>query len=146
VPTPEADVTVPPPPQQVEAFAQPFRTTEQAAAPSPQPQQRLQWIWSQYKWKIFLFLGSVIVANLLFAVTDPVTKGESVGFVIGYTLGGGMNTLLYFVPAWLALGGLVYLVARLSGTKPHFFQAVFNWWVTLAVTIPILLVGLSSLF
>jgi hypothetical protein len=150
VPTPAADVPVPPLPQQDEVIAEPSRTTEQPAAPSPQPQQRLQWIWSQYKWKIFLFLGSVIVANLLFAVTDPVTKGgslaESVGFVIGYTLGGGMNTLLYFVPAWLALGGLVYLVARLSGTKPHFFQAVFNWWVTLAVTIPILLFGLLSLF
>jgi hypothetical protein len=146
VPTPEADVPVLPLPQQDEVIAEPSRTTEQTAAPSPQPQQRPPWRWSQYKWPIFLFLGSVIVANLLFAVTDPVNKGESVGFVIGHTLAGCMSMLLYFVPAWLALGGLVYLVARLSGTKPHFFQAVFNWWVTLAVTIPILLFGLLSLF
>jgi hypothetical protein len=96
-----------------------------------------------------LFLGGVFVTSFLFTVTDPVTKSgslvESVAFVIGFTLGEFFGTLLYFVPAWLALGGLVYLVARLLGRKPRFFRAVFDWWVTLAVAIPILLAGLSSL-
>jgi hypothetical protein len=136
-------------PQQAEAIAQPSRTPEQAAASSPQPQQRPPWEWSQYKWKIFFFLGSVFVSSLLFTVTDPGTKSgslvESVAFVIGFTLGGFFGTLLYFVPAWLALGGVVYLVARLLGRKLTFFRAVFDWWVTLAVAIPILLAGLSSL-
>jgi len=149
VPTPEADVPVPPPPQQAEAGPQPPQATEQTAAPSPQLQERPPWRWSQSKQPIFLFLGSVIVANLLFGVADPGTKSgslvESVALLIGFTLGQFIGTLLYFVPAWLALGGLVYLVARLLGRKPRFFQVVFNWWVTATVAIPILLAGLSTL-
>jgi hypothetical protein len=148
VPTPEADVTVPPPPQQVEAIAQPSRTTEQAAAPSPQQQQRPPWSWSQYKWKIFFFLGSVIVSSSLVAVADASTsEGNSVknvSFFIGYALGASLNLLLTYIPIWLALGGLVYLVARLLGKKPPFFRMVFDWWVTVAVVIPILLIGWPS--
>jgi hypothetical protein len=144
VPTPEADVPVPPLPQQVEAIAQPSRTTEQAAAPSPQPQQRPPWRWSQYKWKIFFFLGSVIVSSLLLAVADPSTAGERVVYVLAYAFGVSLNLLLTFIPIWLALGGLVYLVARLLGRKPPFFRMVFDWWVTVAVVIPILAVGWPS--
>ena len=150
VPTPEADLSVPPlPPQQAEAIAQPSRTTEQAAAPSPQPQQRLPWIWSQYKWRIFLFLGCVIFVSVLDAAADPASAegslAESVGFVIGFASASSLSYLLIFIPIWLALGGLVYLVARLLGRKPRFFQVVFSWWVTVAVVTPILLFGLLSL-
>ena len=142
--TPEADVTVPPPPQHVEAFAQPFRTTEQAAAPSPQPQQRLQWIWSQYKWKILFFLGSVSVSSLLLAVADPSTAGERVSYVVAFAFGVSLILLLHFIPIWVALGGLVYLVAQLLGRKPPFFRMVFDWWVTVPVVTPILIVAWPS--
>jgi hypothetical protein len=148
VPTPEADVPVPPLPQQVEAIAQPSRTTEQAAAPSPQPQQRPPWRWSQYKGPIFFFLGSVIVSSLLMAVAGASTSEgnpvKNVSFFIGYALGASSRFLLTFIPIWLALGGLAYLVDRLLGGKPRFFQVVFGWWVTVAVVILILLFGILS--
>lgn len=136
VPTPEADVPVPPLPQQAEAIAQPPRTTEQQGRSER---------WGQAKWKIFVFLGCVFVSGLLLAVADPSTAGERVGFVIGYGIGASSKLLLYFIPIWLVLGGLVYVVARLLGKRLTFFRAVFDWWVTLAVAIPILLAGLSSL-
>ncbi len=149
VPTPEADVSVPPPPQQAEASPQPPQATERTAAPSPQLQQRPPWRWSQYKRPILLFLGSVIVSSLLIAVASPTTAGGSLVetgiYVIAYAVGSSLISLLTLIPIWLALGGLVYLVARLLGRKPRFFQVVFNWWVTLAVVIPILLIGLTSL-
>jgi hypothetical protein len=96
-----------------------------------------------------LFLGSVIVSSLLIAVASPTTAGGSLVetgiYVIAYAVGSSLISLLTLIPIWLALGGLVYLVARLLGRKPRFFQVVFNWWVTLAVVIPILLIGLTSL-
>jgi hypothetical protein len=148
VPTPEADVPVPPPPKQAEAIAQPTQATEQTAAPSPQLQQRPLWRWSQYKWKIFFFLGCVIFVSVLEAVADPASAegslAESVGFVIGFASASSLSYLLIFIPIWLALGGLAYLVARLLGQKTPFFRMVFDWWVTLVVVIPILLVGWPS--
>lgn len=69
---------------------------------------------------------------------------EDVVYVIAYAIGASLNFLLTFVPIWLVLGGLVYVVARLLGKKLTFFRAVFDWWVTLAVVIPILLVGWPS--
>jgi hypothetical protein len=150
VPTHEADVPVPPLPQQAEDIAQTSRTPEQAAAPSPQPQQRHPWKWSQYewnqyKWKIFVFLGSVFVSSLRLAVAEPSNAGERAIYVVAYAVGASLNTLLYFIPIWLALGGLVYLVARLLGRKPRFFRMVFDWWVTVAVVTPLLLVGFGGI-
>ena len=113
-------------------------------APSPQPQQRLQWIWSQYKWKILFFLGSVSVASLLLAVADPSTAGERVSYVVAFAFGVSLILLLHFIPIWVALGGLVYLVAQLLGRKPPFFRMVFDWWVTVPVVTPILIVAWAS--
>jgi hypothetical protein len=86
----------------------------------------------------------VIVSSLLLAVADPSTAGERVVYVLAYAFGVSLNLLLTFIPIWLALGGLVYLVARLLGRKPPFFRMVFDWWVTVAVVIPILAVGWPS--
>src|SRR5215218_926438 len=47
VPTPEADVSVPPLPQQAVASQQLPRAVEQTAAPTPEPQEHPQWRW---KW------------------------------------------------------------------------------------------------
>jgi hypothetical protein len=66
-------------------------------------------------------------------------------FFLRPALGASSKLLLYFIPIWLVLGGLVYVVARLLGKKLTFFRAVFDWWVTLAVIIPILLNGLATL-
>ncbi len=146
VPTPEADVPVPPSPQQAESGPpSPPRATEQAASPPPQPPQLHPGKLGQFRWPLFLFLGSVIVASVLDAAADPASAGESVGFVMGITLVRGVVLLLNYVPIWLALGGLVYLVARLLGKKPPFLQVVFDWWVTVVVGIPILLSGLLGL-
>jgi hypothetical protein len=134
VPTPEADVPVPPP-QQFVTSAQPSLATEQEGRSER---------WDQAKWKIFFFLGCVFVSGLLFAVADPSTAGERVVFVIGYGIGASSKLLLYFIPIWLVLGGLVYVVARLLGKRLTFFRAVFDWWVTLVVVIPILMVGWPS--
>ena len=135
VPTPEADVPVPPP-QQFVASTQPSLATEQEGRSER---------WDQAKWKIFFFLGCAFVSGLLLAVADPSTAGGRVAFVIGYGIGASIKLLLYFIPIWLVLGGLVYVVARLLGKRLTFFRAVFDWWVTLAVAILILLAGLSSL-
>jgi zinc-ribbon domain len=134
VPTPEADVPVPPP-QQFMASAQPSLATEQEG----RSQRR-----DQAKWKIFFFLGCVCVSGLLLAVADPSTAGGRVALVIGYGIGASSKLLLYFIPIWLVLGGLVYVVARLLGKRLTYFRAVFDWWVTLVVVIPILLVGWPS--
>ena len=69
---------------------------------------------------------------------------ENVVYVIAYAIGASLNFLLTFIPIWLVLSGLIYMVARLLGKKLTFFRAVFDWWVTLAVVIPILLVGWPS--
>jgi hypothetical protein len=76
--------------------------------------------------------------------TDRGSPVENVVYIIAYAIGASLNFLLTFVPTWLVLGGLVYVVARLLGKKLTFFRAVFDWWVTLAVVIPILLVGWPS--
>ena len=134
VPTPEADVPVPPP-QQFVSSAQPSLATEQKGRSER---------WDQAKWKIFFFLGCVFASGLLFAVADPSTAGKRVVFVIGYGIGASSKMLLYFIPIWLVLGGLVYVVARLLGKRLTYFRAVFDWWVTLVVVIPILMVGWPS--
>ena len=57
----------------------------------------------------------------------------------------GVVLLLNYVWIWLALGGLVYLVARLLSKKPPFLRVLFDWWVTVVVVVPILLSGLLAL-
>jgi hypothetical protein len=51
---------------------------------------------------------------------------ETVVYVIAYALGNCISSLLIYVPLWLALGGLVYLIGQLLGGKPRFFQVVFQ--------------------
>ena len=147
VPTPEADVPVPPPPPQAENVTRPPQTAERAASPPSQPQQRHSGIWGQFKWQILLFFGSVIVASLLSADANPnaASAAENAGFIIGGTIVNGGSLLLNYVPIWLALGGLVYVIARLLGKKPPFLRVVFDWWVTIVVVVPILLSGLLLL-
>ena len=138
VPTPEADVPVPQP-QQFVTSAQPSLATEQ---------QGRSGRWDQAKWKIFFFLGCVFVSGSLLTAADASTSEgnpvKNVSFFIGYALGASSKLLLYFIPIWLVLGGLVYVVARLLGKRLTFFRAVFDWWVTLVVVIPILMVGWPS--
>jgi len=90
-----------------------------------------------------LFLSSVIVTSLLDAVATQAGAGgstaESIGRIAGYATGSCLNLLLNYVPIWLILGGLVYLVARLLGRRPSFFWVLFDWWVTVVVVVPILL-------
>src|SRR5215203_1909619 len=65
VPTPEADVSVPPPPQQADATPQSPQAPEQMAAPTPGPQERLQWRWKGAIGPIILFLASMLVLSVL---------------------------------------------------------------------------------
>ena len=138
VPTPEADVPVPPPPQQAEASPQSPQATEQMAAPTPEPQERPQWRWKWARGPIILFLGSVVVTSVLDAATQP---AGNVAYLAGFAVGEGLLLLLIFVPLWIILGGLVFLVARLLGRKPSFFWVLFDWWVAVVVVTPILLGG-----
>jgi hypothetical protein len=139
VPTPEADVPVPPPPQQAETSPQSPQATEQMAAPTPVPQERLQWRWKWARGPIIFFLGSVIVTSLLDAAATQAAEGMV--YVVAYAIGNSLGLLLNYVPIWLILGGLVYLIARLLGRKPSFFWVLFDWWVVVVVVTPILLGG-----
>lgn len=116
-------------------------------APPPQTQQRPLGIWNQFKWQILLFFGSVIVASLLSADADPnaASAAENAGFIVGGAIIGEVGLLLNYLPLWLVLAGVVYLIARLLSKKPPFLRVFFDWWVTIVVVIPILLSGLLSL-
>src|SRR4051794_14467750 len=81
VPTPEANVPVPPPPLQVAAVPQQPQAMEQAA-PNPQPQQRSPWGWRYAKGPVYLFLGTVIVTSLLDAAVTQGGVASKVGFAI----------------------------------------------------------------
>ena len=147
VPTLEADVPVPPLPSQAEDVTRPPQAAEQATAPPSQTQWRPLRIWTQFKWQIFLFVGSVIVASLLSADADPnaANAAENAGFIVGGAIIGGVGLLLNYLPLWLVLAGMVYLIARLLSKKPPFLHVFFDWWVTIVVVISILLSGLLSL-
>jgi hypothetical protein len=96
---------------------------------------------------MLLFFGSVVVASFLSADVDTnaANAAEGAGYVVGGAIAGAIVLLLNYVPLWLVLAGVVYLIARWLGKKPPFLRVFFDWWVTIVVVIPILLSGVLTL-
>jgi hypothetical protein len=140
VPTPEAVVSVPPPPQPA---ADSPEAAESATLPAPpasaQQQQRPAGFWQQYKWPILWLLGSLVFAGLWTAYVDA-PPGAFVGFALVYML----RRIVVFCPMWLFLGGGFYLCARLLGEKPAFLRVIFNRWLTIFIGILVLLSGVFT--
>ena len=143
VPTPEADVSVPPP-QQAEASQQSPQAAEQTAVPSPEPQEHPQWRWKWARGPIILFLVSVFLASVSDIASDPLRDAPPSVLVVANlvaTLGRWIVLLVGYGLLWLVLGVVVYLIARLLGKRPSFYWVLFDWWVTVVVVAPILLFG-----
>ncbi len=144
VPTPEADVSLPPPPQAAQHYQSP-RPAQ--SAPPVQPSQ--SGVWAQAKRPILWFFGSLLAASAVSAAADPTNYGEpgmNTAEAIGYFTGGLIievaTRLFVFVPLLLVLGGFFYLFALLSGKRPSFLQALFDWQLMVVVVILIVLSGL----
>ena len=139
VSTPEADVPVPPLPQQGAGSPQPSGSTQPAP---PQPQQRPVGLWQRFKRPILWFLGSVVVAGLLGASMAPRILYFGSGFTI-YAFDQMLIRLILFAPLWLFLGGVFFLSARPLGKKPSLLQVIFNRQLTIVMVVLVLLSGLS---
>ena len=141
VPTPEADVPVPPLPHQPAADGP--EPAESAAQPAPsssaQQQQRPEGFWQQFKWPILWLLGSLVFAGLWAAYVDAPT-GAFVSFALEHML----RRIVVFGPMWLFLSGGFYLFARLLGEKPAFLRVIFNRWLTIFIAIFVLLSGVFT--
>lgn len=134
VPTPEADVPVPPP------------TPDEGGVSSPQQQQPRQsgfWdqkqqprqpgLWDQIKRPMFWFVGSLLVASVIGAALDPTNYGEPgmtgaavAGFFVGGIIIRLIAKLFIFAPLLLVLGSVFFVVASVRGSNLHFLRALFN--------------------
>ncbi len=154
VPTPEADVPLPPPPQQAETVSKlPPQAPEQAASSPPRQQQPTLGRWKQFRRPILWFLGSVLFAGVMSAASDPANYGEpgmntaeSAGFFVGGIIIEVATVLWNYVTLLLVFGVVLYLYRRVRGTESTFLQSVFDRRLITVMVILILLVGILSLF
>jgi hypothetical protein len=118
VPTPEADVTVPPPPQQAQDSSVP-----------PQPPQTLsseELVRSATRGPMWGMLAVFLVLGIGETVQGmPTTSGKSVSFQIGFGMAPAIMITLAVAALILLLGGVYYVTARKEGVT--FREAVFNW-------------------
>ncbi len=117
VPTPEADVPVPPP-QQVEDRSVPSqpphtRSSEDQVQTAPRGP-----MWGMLA--VFLVLG---IGETIQGI--PATSAKDLGFRVGVGMGTAIVTTLVVAALILLLGGVYYVTARKKGVA--FREAVFNW-------------------
>jgi len=124
VPTPEADVPVPPPPQVEDNPVPPGSGRAQTAPWGP--------VWGMVAVFLVLWVGVTIQER----PSDP--PGKDLGDQIGYQIGAGIVPALRVTTrvgaVLVALGGVYHLTYRKQGVT--FREAVFNWpMVVLAVIV-----------
>ena len=124
VPTPEADVSVPPPEQ-----------AEDRSVPSQAPHTRpgagrvhtapsiVGPVWGMSA----VFLVELVVVTVQRMPADPAGKdlGDQIGDQIGTGLGWAISALLVTAAIILVVGAIYYAISRKRGVT--FREAVFNW-------------------
>ena len=122
VPTPEADVPVPPP-------------IPPAQASDPQPQEQppgeerdATWWAMQLMVVVFLVLGIGETVQGM-----PATSSKSVGFQVGVGMAPAIVAVLVVAALILLLGGVYYATGRKQGVT--FREAVFNWPLVIVAAI-----------
>ena len=118
VPTPEADVTVPPPPQQAQDRSVP--------AQAPQELSSEELVRSVTRGPVRGMLAVFLDLGIGETVQGmPAASGKSVSFQIGFGMGPAIVITLAVAVLILLLGGVYYITARKEGVT--FREAVFNW-------------------
>jgi hypothetical protein len=118
VPTPEADVPIPPPPQQAEDRSVPSqaphtRSSEDQVQTAPRGP-----LWAMLAVFLVLGIGATIQGIPASSTMDLVSRiSVGIGGAIGATLGCAIIILLF--------GGVYYVTGRKDGVT--FREAVFNW-------------------
>lgn len=118
VPTPEADDTFPPPPQQAQDGSVPPQ--------APQTQSSEELVRSATRGPAWGMLAVFLVLGIGETVQGmPNSSGRSVGFQIGFGMGPAIGMTLAVATLILLLAGVYYVTARKDGVT--FREAVFNW-------------------
>ena len=123
VPTPEADASVPPPPQQAEDRSAPPQ------APQTRPgAARVHTALRGPEWgmlAVFLVDGVVVTVQHIPAAPAGKDLGYQIGYQIGHGIGMAINALIATSLIILVVGAIYYVIARKRGVT--FREAVFNW-------------------
>jgi hypothetical protein len=117
VPTPEANVPVPPPQQAQDSSvpSQPLQTQtseEQIRSATRGP------TWGMLAVFLVLWVGKTVQGM-------PDSSGRSVSYQIGFGMGPAIGITLAIAALILLLGGVYYVTARKEGAT--FRESVFNW-------------------
>lgn len=150
VPTPEADVSVPPltTPDEGSVSTPEHQPTSLSRFRDHERQSHQPGLWNQIKRPVFWFVGSLIVAGVMSAAADSMAGGpgmtgaETVGFFLGEVIFQEVTKFVAFGTLLLGLGGFFYVFALLLGKRPHFLQVLFDWQLMVVIVILVLLSGL----
>ena len=128
VPTPEADVSVPPP-QQVEDRSVPSQAPHTRSSEDQMQSAPRGPVWGMLA--VFLVLG---IGETIQGI--PATSTKDLGFRIGVGMGGAIVITLAVALVILVLGLVYFVTSRERGVT--FREAVFNWPL-------VILAGLATL-
>ncbi len=128
MPTPEADVSVPPPPRQP-----PTVTAGEGVGASPSRQRRRNLA-------VLLLIGAIILAGIVGFVSTMVmnlqiggTVADNIGFSVAAALSRLVSSAILAVLVMLLGGGVIYLLNRdrrgSANTRITFLQAALSWQV-----------------
>jgi hypothetical protein len=127
VSTPEADVLVPPPPQQAEDRSVPPQDPQASSGDEQVRSATRGPMWTMLA--VFLVLGIVEIVQEIVQGFPAVLEAKDIGFQIGVQIGTGIgrtiNAALATAVIILVVGAIYYATARKRGVT--FREAVFNW-------------------
>ncbi len=150
-PTPEADVPIPPPPHPAggssqtagsEASLAEAPPAEEAPPAPPSPSQAQQR--PVGRWRMIRQPILLFLGSLVVAGLQAAFWDAPPGEFAGKTLEQMFARLILFAPLWLFSGGFLYLIVRLLGRKPSFLQVVFGWRLSILIVILVLLSGVFT--
>ena len=125
--TPEADVLVPPPPQQAEDRSVPPQAPQARPGAGRVQSATRGPMWTMLA--VFLVLGIVEIVQEIVQGFPAVLEANDIGFRIGFQIGTGVgrtiNAALAITAILLVVGAIYYATARKRGVT--FREAVFNW-------------------
>jgi hypothetical protein len=127
VPTPEADVPIPPPPQQAEDRPVPSQAPQ--AQPSEEEVRSTNRGPTRAMSVVFLVLGIGKTVQLM----PVVPAGDGFGPQIVYSVAGAIGSAVGVAAILLILGGVHYVFARKQGVT--FREAIFNWPLVIVTSI-----------
>src|SRR5215208_4437828 len=119
VPTPEADVPIPPPPQQAEDRPVPSQAPQAQSSEEQVRRAPRGPLWAILTVFLVVGVGQVVKGML----TAPAGKalGDQIGTGIAYAIASMLVVAVFLLP----IGGVYYVTARKKGVT--FREAIFNW-------------------